>query len=326
MENKIDHIIARVLTGGASSEDIFFLSNWLNKNEWNKKTFLQIKGYWDAEISFHQSISPNLAIEKLRQKINRQEKKIKQKQAWLIFTPVAATIALLITVASLLFTDKKEDIVAAQQYYTYLTDKNRSDIVLNDGTKITLNKNSRLTYSDTYGKGHRTVKLEGEAYFEVTKDTANPFEVQIEDAEIIVLGTTFSVESNRQSNQITATLVEGSIRFESPNQQVMLTPNQQLVFNRSTSQIAVRAIDADKEIAWKDGLLKYHSVTLTHLLEDMEKQYNVQIILNNKKLKDPSITLSGTFSQDQSLEQILQVVSRSLPVQWTVKNGVYYVK
>ena len=80
---------------------------------------------------------------------------------------------------------------------------------MDDGTKIILNRNSRFTYSDAYGTDQRKVNLEGEAYFEVAKNPERPFIVDMGNASIRVLGTTFSVKADKGKDQITAVLLEG---------------------------------------------------------------------------------------------------------------------
>ena len=104
-----------------------------------------------------------------------------------------------------------------QQFYTYITDKNKSHFTLDDGTKIILNRNSRFTYSDAYGTDQRKVNLEGEAYFEVAKNPERPFIVDMGNASIRVLGTTFSVKADKGKDQITAVLLEGSNPFRKPD-------------------------------------------------------------------------------------------------------------
>ena len=107
------------------------------------------------------------------------------------------------------------------EYYTLLAGEHTSNFTMEDGTVITLNKNSRLSYSDKYGKDNRNVKLEGEAYFEVAKDSGKPFQVEMNGASITVLGTHFNVKADAESDDITATLVEGSIRFEGAKQNIV---------------------------------------------------------------------------------------------------------
>lgn len=324
MENDINHIIARVLSGNSSSTDFLSLSDWLSSDEKNKKEFGLLKSYWDAEVSFTYSMAPTLSLEKLSNKINEQEKKRKFRRISLIAYPIAAAVAILVVLTTIIHLQTQQ--TKTEQYYTYLTDKNKSHITLDDGTKIILNRNSRLTYSDAYGAERRHVRLEGEAYFEVAKNPAKPFIVDIDNAYIQVLGTVFSVKADKGNDQVKAVLLEGSIRFESPTQKVLMTPNQELTFYRATDKINVESVNARDNISWKDGLLKYKSVALCTLLNELEKRYDYPIRIENKQLMDPKVTVSGTFSEDQSLKEILQVISRSLPIKWSQRNGTYYIQ
>lgn len=321
MEHNIDHIIARILSGNSSSEDFLSLSEWLNEDENNKREFRLLKSYWDADVSFSHSLLPSVSLSKLRDKIDKQKR---ARLIRLVAVPFAAAIAGIILFLATTQIDNREPEV--QQYYTYITDKSKSHFTLDDGTKIILNRDSRLTYSDAYGTDKREVRLEGEAYFEVAKNKEKPFIVDIGNASIRVLGTTFSVKAGKGNDLITAVLQEGSIRFESPTQQVLLSPDQQLTFTRSTNKIDIRSVNAKENLAWKDGLLKYKSVPLCTLLNELEKRYEVPIHIDNKMLLDSSVTVSGTFSEEQSLKEILRVISRSLPIKWSQRNGAYYIQ
>lgn len=321
MEHNIDHIIARILSGNSSSEDFLSLSEWLNEDENNKREFRLLKSYWDADVSFSHSLLPSVSLSKLRDKIDKQKR---ARLIRLVAVPFAAAIAgIILFLATTQIDNRKPEV---QQYYTYITDKSKSHFTLDDGTKIILNRDSRLTYSDAYGTDKREVRLEGEAYFEVAKNKEKPFIVDIGNASIRVLGTTFSVKAGKGNDLITAVLQEGSIRFESPTQQVLLSPDQQLTFTRSTNKIDIRSVNAKENLAWKDGLLKYKSVPLCTLLNELEKRYEVPIHIDNKMLLDSSVTVSGTFSEEQSLKEILRVISRSLPIKWSQRNGAYYIQ
>lgn len=323
MDIRIDYIIARILSGESSAEDIFYLSEWLNENEKHKEEFCRLKGYWDAEVTFNHSIFPSLSAEKLQREINIRTIRQKKKRLWrqILSFAAAAVFLLLLTVSYFHYTDK-----SVSTYYTYLTDEQKSAFLLDDGTRITLNKNSRLTYSDDFGKEKRSVRLQGEAYFEVAKDSLKPFRVEMDGASITVLGTHFSVKAAKGTDEITATLVEGSIRFDGAKQHITMLPNQQLTFKRSTNLIDIKQIDTEITTAWKDGLLKYKSVPFTRLMCELEQAYQVTIRIENKKLMNESVTVSGTFSKEQSMEQILKVIARSLPIRWSNSNGVYTIK
>ena len=61
-------------------------------------------------------------------------------------------------------------------------------------------------------------------------------------------------------------------------------------------------------------------------MEELKNTYKVDIKIDNEELKKPTVTVSGTFSREQSIEQILKVISRSLPIRWNNSNGVYYIQ
>lgn len=324
MENRINHIISHILSGQSTSDDILLLSEWLNESEKNREEFRRLKNYWDAEVSFSHSVPPALSADKLLQTISKQSKRTKRMQFWRIAAPLVAAVALLFIFSTAFFLQQTNSHVS--EYYTLLTDDHKSDFTLDDGTVITLNKNSRLTYSDAFGKSNRSVQLEGEAYFEVAKDASKPFAVEMNGASIIVLGTHFNVKADTGSDDITATLVEGSIRFEGAKQHIVMTPNQQLIFSRSTNKVDIKHVDTDTFISWKDGLLKYKSIPFIELIKELESIYKVEIQVDSEELMKPAITVSGTFSKEQSIEQILKVISRSLPIRWINSNGVYYIQ
>lgn len=328
MENKIDYIIVRVLAGEASPEDILCISEWLKESKENHKEFILLQRYWSAEVSSDQYINPSISLEKIQDKISRNSSRRKQHLIS-VFLSVAASVAIVLAISSffILTRTQKED----KAYYTYLTNNNKSEFILCDGTKVILNKNSRLTYPDTYGKNSRFVKLEGEALFEVSKNPQIPFEVSLEkDAKkkglIKVLGTVFNAKIDSESEKIVTTLLEGCIVFESTDQKVKLYPNQQLIFDYNNSNIDVFEVDIEKETAWKDGLIKYRKIAFHELVKELEKKYDTRIIIENNKLLGPLITVSGGFSEEQSLEDIMEVISRSLPIKWKKKNDIYYIK
>ncbi len=324
METKIDYIIARVLSGEASSKDILYLSNWLNENEVHQKEFCELKNYWDAEISLEHSILPMLSMEKLQQKIEKQNKVAKRRRIKTYIIPLVASIALLLAISgSFILTQMKN---TESKYYTYLTNNDKTDLTMEDGTQITLNKNSRLTYSDKYGKEMRSVQLEGEAYFNVTKDSLKPFRITMGNSTITVLGTSFNLKNEIKSSSITATLIEGSIYFETPEQKVLLKPGQQLSFNQQSNSLDIAHVDTEESISWKSELLRYKSIPFTELIQELEDKYQTRIIIKNKKLMKHDIIISGSFSKKQSIEQILKVISQSLPFNWTYDNGIYYIQ
>lgn len=324
MKNKVDYIIARILAHEASSDDMLLFSQWLNESDSNKQKFRLLKSYWDAEVSFNNTLIPSISSDKMEQALLKQIHKNKIRHFIRITIPAAATIALLLGLSVFLFSEYSKKQVKA--YYTYITDDHKSSFTMNDGTIVTLNKNSRLKYTDNFNKNDRGVILEGEAYFEVAKDPSKPFYVDVNNARVTVLGTHFNVKEDKESDIITTTLIEGSVLFEANKDRMKMEPNQQLVYCERTQKMDVNQVDADSFISWKTNLLKYKSIPFIYLISDLEKNYSVSIQVENQSLLKPDVTVSGTFEKDQNIEQILKVIAKSLPIRWHNNDGIYYIR
>lgn len=317
----IESNIARILSGEASSEDILALSDWLNEDPEHRLEFQLLQDYWEARVDLTGEPDP-VSVEYMLDKIRKQDT-LKRGKRW-VWTFASSAAAIIIGVVSLFFLVDHSS-VTPPQYYTYLGGESKSKITLEDGTKVILNKHSKLSYSSQFGEDRRVVRLDGEAFFEVTHDKNRPFEVELGESRIVVLGTTFDVKASSESDFIVATLLEGSIRFESPKQQVMISPDQQLKFNKKGSGITVEEVDAQYETSWKDNLIQYKSVRLKDLVKELEFRYQARIKLP-KQTRIAMQQVSGSFTEEQKIEEILDIIVRSLHLQWHKEEGGYVIE
>ena len=317
MNERIREIALRFFEGTITAEEECELYGFLNGNPQGLAQMREWESCWKRDHVPPADVLDSL--DSLRRKIRRRRP---LRRLWLRISAAAAVLALVSTlVLHLLPAERPEQLFTVEA-----PQGTHSRISLPDGTQVWLNAGSALSYGSSFNETSREVSLSGEAYFEVAKNPERPFIVDVGNASIRVLGTTFSVKADKGKDQITAVLLEGSIRFESPTQQVLLAPYQQLTFIRSTNKIDIQSVNAKENLAWKDGLLKYKSIALCTLLNELEKKYEIPIHIENKKLMDPNVTVSGTFSEDQSLKEILQVISRSLPIKWSQRDGTYYIQ
>lgn len=317
----MDEIIARILSGESSAEDMLLLSDWLSQNQQNRSEFKKLKSYWDAEVSYTHSISSELSLERLRLSIEKKEKNHRLKRLFALWTPLAACITALIVVTNLYLTKESPE---QKEAFTYVTGSNKADVVLADGTRVVLNKNSKLTYTNDFGEILREVKLEGEAYFDVQKDSLRTFKVVVNGASVSVLGTKFNVKANTSDQSIKTTLLEGAVSFETNTKRVLLKPHQQLIYNKLTSSVNTRLVDGDEIVAWKDDVLKYKSKSLQYIMDDLSSIYNVKIVIVNRELS--GVVISGSYEQDESIDHLLTIISKSLEMKWIKKDSVYYIK
>jgi len=151
-------------------------------------------------------------------------------------------------------------------------------IVLPDGTKVWLNSASALRYPTAFTGGQRVVELQGQAYFEVAQNAAQPFKVMVGAMEVQVLGTRFDVMAYPDEATVNTTLLSGSVQVKEGAALQLLRPGQQAVLRHSDHVITVRTADVRKAVAWKEGLFVFNNMTLPAILREVARWYDVEIV------------------------------------------------
>jgi transmembrane sensor len=149
-------------------------------------------------------------------------------------------------------------------------------LILPDKSKVWLNAASSVTYSaDLLDHGIRRIQLEGEAYFEITKDKKHPFVVNTANHDIEVLGTHFNISSYADESTTTTTLVEGSVKVSKDDLSYTLQPNQQSQL--ISGLFNVKNVNAEDVVAWKDGLFLFEDETLKSIMKKISRWYNMEV-------------------------------------------------
>jgi len=207
--------------------------------------------------------------------------------------------------------------------------------VLDDGTKIWLNKQSSVRYSKTFGKKKREIFLEGEAYFDVVKNKAVPLFIHVGNIDIEVKGTAFNVNAYKENSSIQVSLVRGLIQVTDKADtahKILLKPSEKLIFPlKKTDRIGnndfVVAIIGPKlllkETKWTADTLLFNKEMLKVLALRMEKKYDVKIEIKSEQLKEKRF--SGTFTSE-TIEQALEALKISYPLNYTINNRLVVIK
>ncbi len=227
---------------------------------------------------------------------------------------IAASLSALVACA-FLFLWVRNDKDAPDTYTTNaVTQKGqRSLITLKDGTKVWLNTDSRLTYPSSFeGQRVREVTLEGEAFFDVAENKAQPFIVHTAEINVKVLGTAFNVRSYQKDQNVETTLVRGKVNIESTGKQakaVTLLPNQRVVFEKTSRQLLLEnRVNTEKYTAWREGKLIFEDQPLSEIVQALERWYNVTIHVEDTG------SLGCRFSanvDNKSLEEVLELFKAS---------------
>ena len=182
-------------------------------------------------------------------------------------------------------------------------------IELSDGTLVYLNSGSTLKYPVKFIKGmSREVFLDGEAYFDVSKNKNDSFIVNTNDICTEVYGTEFNVSSYSNDDKKYVVLVEGSVGIFSSELKIakqdliMLTPNKKASYSNQNKKITTKDVVVDNYIAWKDGVLMFENERFENIVRKLERHYNVTIQNNYTALNE--IKFTGTFDIE-SIDQVL---------------------
>lgn len=160
-------------------------------------------------------------------------------------------------------------------------------VILEDGTKVVLNSDSYIRYPQRMNGHERSVYLEGEAYFDVTKDPKRPFLVHQGDLFIQVLGTRFNVRAYGEDATVETVLEEGAVSLSSSHlrQARIMRPGELAVFDKGSKHaIAIKKVDVEPYIAWKNGMLVFDNEPFEEIIRVLERRFNVEIINNYKSL------------------------------------------
>ncbi|SIN94898.1 FecR family protein [Chitinophaga niabensis] len=243
---------------------------------------------------------------------------------------IAACLLLVIfTGAGYLFYGKKEKEVSFQEITA--ARGNKSHVVLPDGSHVWLNADSRLSYSEDFGRENRTVRLEGEAYFDVTKMAEIPFLIELGDhMKIRVLGTAFNLKAYKQDSRVETSLISGSLEVEyslgETMQKVLLKPMQKLSLQKTeqpgsnkdalvTTAVQMTPIEyyneeekVIREVVWKENKLCFDATPFDQVLQQLERWFNIRVVLKDESLKQKIFT---AYIKAEDLLEVMDALSRS---------------
>jgi ferric-dicitrate binding protein FerR (iron transport regulator) len=327
-DNELNNLIEKYKNGTCSDEEKKSLDAYLNSFQtsnliWNEKELGNEKLVRD-EI-FEKIESRIAAIDKI------QHKKF-SKSSYII--KIAASFVLLFILGYSVFNlidTKKENNVAEIKWHEKTTRiGEKSTITFLDGTKITLNADSKLKYSNMSIEGKREVYLDGEAYFEVSPNKELPFIVHSGGLSTKVLGTKFNVKAFEGENEIVVSLVEGRVTINANNNEKTLSSKQQLTYDTKTGKEKISSFNFEEVIGWKENVLVFNNVSLEKALVKIERAYGVKFELTDESIK--RLRINANF-ENESLWTIVKVIKSATKLEYmtisdndTVSKIIFYRK
>lgn len=189
------------------------------------------------------------------------------------------------------------------------------NITLADGSVIRLQPGSSLRYPETFAANERRVQLEGEAFFEVSKNPSKPFVVQTANLETRVLGTSFNIEAFKGQVLNKVTVVTGRVsvskkgRGKDTKLLAYLTPNKQIIFSPGTDSFELKHLTENVSKAIRDGKLVFDNSSMLEIALAIERRYGIHVRFTDTSIATMHLTTTIDYMSLDSMSSILSMVS-----------------
>ena len=322
-------LIGKYLTDESSPQENESLLLWINTSPENKHEFLETCNIWHATQKKNNSFDYLKAYNTFSQKVQKTESAIpetkvielqptKGRHLWrTISIPVAAAMVL---AAGLLYLYRPTN-----ELHTYANKSNAVETVkLPDGSIAYLNKSASLTAPTEFSGDSRPVSMNGEIYFEISKNKAKPFILSVGSASVTVKGTTFNVDYDKCKGTCNVIVNTGTVVLESQdNHSVTLTKTEKGFVDLKTNQVTESVNDDINFLSWKTGVLLFKNTEYKQVFSDVERHYGITIKypldLNTK------LALTATFDHE-NLNSTLKVIELMFGVKIDKQNSIFVVR
>jgi Fe2+-dicitrate sensor, membrane component len=202
----------------------------------------------------------------------------------------------------------KDNTITVQQNSMYTPKGSTYDLTLSDGTMVTLNADSKITYPTSFGRGDREVELQGEAYFHVSKTSnRSRFIVKSKGQQVVVLGTRFNVNAYSDTEKTQTTLEEGSVLVHLPNEsksETYLKPSEQATLLQG--KLHTSKINLESVLGWKNGQFYFDGNNTEEVMQQIARWYNIEVIYRRDQRKEQYM---GKIPRNLSLNKLIELLN-----------------
>jgi len=308
LNNDIDELIAKYLAGEAQPDEIAWVEKWERETEGNRKYLDQFRMIFNkaANVREWQEFNTDAAWNNLKSKLSAPRGKVRTLPTQSnrnYYLRIAASILLVMSVGLSVY-----KFLSPSKPLEVITGRQTAGDTLPDGSNVFLNKESKLAY--TYDKKQKThtVKLKGEAYFNIHHEDDKKFIVEAEGLYIRDIGTAFNVTAYPESNTVEVVVVEGEVEFfTDTNPGIRLTAGGKGVYNKDTKAFSIEQPESNV-LAYKTKFFSFSDTDLGSAVESLNAVYDKKIVISDS-LKACHLTVSFN---DEDISEIAAVIAETL--------------
>ena len=195
------------------------------------------------------------------------------------------------------------------------------EVMLEDGTEIVINRQSWIRIPKDMESGNRQIRLSGEAWFQVARDTLRPFIIHAGEALVEVLGTSFNVNAYRENDLVEITVESGVVALtarEDQQEQIVLRAGNSGTLEKKSARLQLQPKADPNTLSWRTRELYFDHTPLQEVVSLINRVYQTRLVIANPQLEQCPITV--TFS-NQSLDAVLTVLEMTLELEIQREQG-----
>lgn len=323
-----ENLLIKYLTHTATEEELKEVERWLSSDKRNAEWLFDMERILSLkdELKYSDEKRVSEAFSQFMFSVSDKEEtpvriNDNSRRLWLRnFMRYAAAVIITFTVSFAVFNlvnPAKETMIT---YNTVEVPKGqRASLLLSDGTKVWLNSDSKLIYPSHFSEKERTVKLEGEGYFEVSHNPEKPFVVDGELLDVRVLGTKFNFKSYKEED-VSVTLTEGKVEVSTSDGENSLTlnPDEQVIYSPEAGIVLNKDIDTDLHKSWMKGEVVFQNQPLSVICKDLERKFDVVISIKDAELSDKLFTCR--FKDNLNINQVMDLLEATRELDYMIDD------
>ena len=316
--------IRRFFSKSYSDDDLKNLFLWSN----SEKGHCEITETLDKNWKSFEYDNTRVNVDSAKMLMNikngiRRNKTVQIKNNFTRLLPYAAVIAVIIGFV-VIFTSNNRFVkqLYSNQYTSIITENGqRSKVVLPDSSIVWLNSGTTLSYNYS-SEDTRSVILNGQGFFQVTRNENKPFVVQCGEIRVKVLGTKFDVNAYPGNEKISVVLESGSVLLDHSRCELNyeLKPGEQADYDINAGEIKIHNTDIEKYTSWKDGKLIFRNDPMRLVVEKLERWYNIEIDVKDTEVYNSIFTATVI---NEGYPQIFRLIEYSCPVHCEIVNNLH---
>ena len=302
-------LLPKIFSGEASPEEKSFINNWLSADPANRDAYNSFRKLWNftATVPFENEIDLNKEWQKMDASIGTGRVKFLKPYRIL---QIAASLLIIATLTFLgIRIASYETVKSASSSLTTV------DMI--DGTHISLNAGSRITYEKGFGNRHRQISLEGEAFFDVGHNPI-PFIINVGRASISVTGTQFNVKAYSCRPEIKVTVTEGNVKIYKTGMtdEINIRAGETGKYDKDRDQlIKINTVNSN-DMSWKTRILDFHNTPFSEVADILSTTYHIPVTADTV-LNKCLVTVRFEY---QDADAVLKVLQSTLNLTVTKKG------